>query len=270
METTNPVFDLSLYNKLKPETLMSWIRVVVANRMAHNGSDWARIFALSNSGTYNNQWIIVDYKLYTPGTGLTNGTLWILEQIPGYTESADVTQFLRTQGYWPSYNVPYFPNIYNITGTRAAFEKYGNVWSYDRCPRANIFRRDQAKGQDMPSMQRLMRSNDYKNDPFSLDCPAFQLASRADLAPITPRPDWGNACRKGPHGATNGKITSAHWAKSDSRAASCIVGPTSQSLAPFSWKDWPAFSRVGMPDVFNFNWVTLAARTPPPSASADE
>ena len=59
METTNDVLDLSLYDKLKPETLvryccngqqtsdcscsraqMSWIRVVVANRMAANASDW--------------------------------------------------------------------------------------------------------------------------------------------------------------------------------------------------------------------------------------
>ena len=38
--------------------------------------------------------------------------LWILEQIPGTTETADVTSVLMDQGYWPSYNVPYLQKIY--------------------------------------------------------------------------------------------------------------------------------------------------------------
>jgi hypothetical protein len=38
--------------------------------------------------------------------------LWILEQIPGRTEQADVTSILLANGYWPSYNVPYFDSIY--------------------------------------------------------------------------------------------------------------------------------------------------------------
>lgn len=46
---------MSLYDAVQPDSLMSWIRVMVANRMAANGSDWATIFALHNSGTYNNQ-----------------------------------------------------------------------------------------------------------------------------------------------------------------------------------------------------------------------
>lgn len=35
------------------------------------------------SGTYNNQWTVVDYKLFTPGQELPNtDVLWILEQVP--------------------------------------------------------------------------------------------------------------------------------------------------------------------------------------------
>lgn len=35
--------------------------------------------------------------------------LWVLEQLPALTVSADVSKVLLAQGYWASYNVPYFP-----------------------------------------------------------------------------------------------------------------------------------------------------------------
>lgn len=34
------------------------------------------------------------------------GLLWVLEQIPGITQSADVSKQLLEQGFWASYNVP--------------------------------------------------------------------------------------------------------------------------------------------------------------------
>ena len=51
--------------------------------------------------------------------------------------------------------------VYNMTGTRAAFEKFGNVWSYENCPRSRIFARDHSTIKDIPTFQRVMRSNDY-------------------------------------------------------------------------------------------------------------
>lgn len=45
--------------------------------------DWAKIFARYNSGTYNNQWSIVDYKLFEPRKQIpATGLLWVLEQAP--------------------------------------------------------------------------------------------------------------------------------------------------------------------------------------------
>ncbi len=43
------------------------------------------------------------------------------------------TQVLLDQGYWASYNVPYFPEIYNLTG-------YPLPSIYSTCPRARLFR----------------------------------------------------------------------------------------------------------------------------------
>ena len=49
---------------------------------------------------YNNQWMIVDYSLFTPHATLPDGTLWLLEQLPGVTRAADVTHVLRRTGRW--------------------------------------------------------------------------------------------------------------------------------------------------------------------------
>lgn len=59
--------------------------------------------------------IILDFKLFTPGQDLPDNLLWITEQYPGGFESGDVTYYLRL-GYWPSYNRPFFPCVFNITG----------------------------------------------------------------------------------------------------------------------------------------------------------
>ena len=67
----------------------------------------------------------MDYSLFTPYEPLKDNTLWIAEQIPGYVESADVTSYLRN-GYWPSYNIPFFEKIYADSGFTDAIKTYGN------------------------------------------------------------------------------------------------------------------------------------------------
>ena len=42
--------------------------------------------------------MVVDYSLFTPHSPLSDNTLWIIEQLPGHTHSADVTDFLRRNG----------------------------------------------------------------------------------------------------------------------------------------------------------------------------
>ena len=59
-----------------------------------------------------------------------------------YVESGDQTDILR-EGYWASYNVPFYEDIYYRSGYAAAEEKTGtNV--YQLGPRPKIFRRDQS------------------------------------------------------------------------------------------------------------------------------
>ena len=67
-------------------------------------------------------------------------------------ESGDQTAILRA-GYWPSYNVPFYENIFNMSGYPSAEEKAGTDVSYQLCPRAKIFRRDQGNVSCFPSFK---------------------------------------------------------------------------------------------------------------------
>ena len=86
--------------------MLESVRIIVANRLAVDGNSWCSFFEKFNSGTYNNQWVILDYKRFEPGKPLKPDTLWILEQLPGIVEMADMTVLLQDQRYWASYNIP--------------------------------------------------------------------------------------------------------------------------------------------------------------------
>lgn len=66
IETTNSVFNTSLYDAITPKSVPYWVRVTVANRMASTAAEWHNVFYRHNSGTYNNQWMTFDYKAFTP------------------------------------------------------------------------------------------------------------------------------------------------------------------------------------------------------------
>ncbi|KJE93997.1 mannose-6-phosphate protein p76 [Capsaspora owczarzaki ATCC 30864] len=249
METTNSILDQTLYQKLSPQTVLCWQRVMASNALAGTPQHWTEIFARYNSGTYNNQWQVVQMGNFEQFFELPPGTFWIIEQIPGTTAAQDVTGFLNQNGYWPSYNIPYSPMIYNLSGYPAYFAKYGNQFSYTENPRATIFRRDHNNVVDLESMQTIMRYNEYQTDPLSLGDPANAIASRYDL-----RPSGGSA-----FGAIDGKITSVELAL-EYLGCIAINGPTAQTQPPFSWSTSPFAANtthLGHPDTFDFPWVLM-------------
>ncbi|ELR11152.1 phospholipase blike protein g, putative [Acanthamoeba castellanii str. Neff] len=237
LETTNAVYNKSLYANVKPEgSLLCWQRAMLANRLAKTGKEWTDIFAQHNSGTYNNQWMVVNYNLFQAGRPLKAGTLHILEQIPGYTMSDDVTHVLASQGYWPSYNVPYFEWIYNISGWTEMLAKYGDNYSYAKCPRATIFRR--------PTY------NDWQHDPLALNDPANGISSRYDLRGDIDKPAFA-------FGGIDSKATSSAMMINPERnmLALAISGPTHQQQTPFEWTAKWEDVHEGQPALWNFDWV---------------
>jgi len=253
-ETTNNVFNNTLYvNYILPQTVPEWVRIIVANRMATSGPEWADIFSKWNSGTYNNQWQVVDYKLFVPGQPLKPDTLWIAEQIPGFVMSADETAILA-KGFWPSYNIPFFPTIYNMSGYPAFFNLYGNEFSYSQCARAQIFRRDAPDVYTMDDMKRIMRFNEFQTDPLSLHDACRSISARCDLN--TP---WSNNTIAGfsAFGGIDSKITSHMLIQTYSAWA--VSGPTTDSQPPFAWsKTWEEIPHYGMPYLYDFTFQLMS------------
>ncbi|XP_061561501.1 LOW QUALITY PROTEIN: phospholipase B-like 1 [Phycodurus eques] len=244
-QTSISVFNASLFSQLSPYSLLAWQRVRLANSLAHSGEEWARIFSKYNSGTYNNQYMVVDLGKFSPGHSIRTGALTVVEQIPGKVIHTDQTQALRG-GYWPSYNIPFHVDIYNLSGYDVMWRRYGEDFSYDLCPRAKILRRDQAKVSDLRSLKHIMRYSNYKRDPYAKGHPCKTICCRNDLRPRRPRPD----------GCYDTKVTDYQMALQ--LVAEAINGPTTQGgLRPFSWNSFNLTTHEGLPHMYNFSFVTM-------------
>ncbi|KAL6103320.1 plbd1 [Pungitius sinensis] len=244
-QTTNNVFNTSLFGTITPNSLLAWQRVRLAHSLAKTGEEWAKTFSMHNSGTYNNQYMVLDRSRVKLGHSLDDGALTVVEQIPGLVEYSDQTQALR-RGYWPSYNVPFHHKIYTLSGYGEMWEEYGEDFSYDLCPRAKIFRRDQAEVKDLDSLKHIMRFNDYKKDPYSKGDPCKTICCRNDLKPVHPTPG----------GCYDTKVTDFHMA-GDFRAEA-VNGPTTQDgLPPFLWDKFSSISHQGLPQYYNFTFIPM-------------
>ncbi|ESO88915.1 hypothetical protein LOTGIDRAFT_205711 [Lottia gigantea] len=247
LQTTNNLFNKTLYKYCKPESLLAWHRVRIANMMANSGKQWAVSFSRYNSGTYNNQYMIVDLKNIHLNKAIEDNALWIIEQIPGLVSSTDVTPILRT-GYWPSYNVPFFEEVYNKSGYPEFVAKHGIDLSYQLAPRAKIFRRDEGKVTDLETFKHIMRYNDFKTDPYSESDPCNSVCCRGDL-------------EKSPNtmGCYDTKVTDFKMALN--LQADVINGPTLGSdLPPFKWTSEFNQSHVGLPSFYNFSFIPTTPR----------
>ncbi|XP_017325184.1 putative phospholipase B-like 2 isoform X1 [Ictalurus punctatus] len=265
METTIGNSNPDLWKFVKPQgSVMEWLRNIVANRLARSGKEWADIFSQYNSGTYNNQWMIVDYKSFIPGRlGLSKGLLTVLEQIPGMIQTADKTEELYNTSYWASYNIPYFEEVFNASGGPDLVKKYGSWFSFNDSPRAQIFRRNQSLVTDIESMVCLMRYNNFMNDPLSAcdGCNPAQngenaISARSDLNPANGTYPFG-ALGQRPHGGTDMKMTSYGLFKQYELLA--VSGPTWDQVPAFEWSTSPysSLTHIGHPDRWDFPTVHI-------------
>ena len=255
-ETTNHVWNLDLFDLLDPNTLMCWMRTMVANRLTDDAYSWTQVFSRYNSGTYNNQFQVLDLKLIdTKNKNISPGALYIVEQLPGSCDVQEVTDYLK-KGYWPSYNTPFIMDNRKKSGVIDAVINNTNLTvtqDYDNCARAKIFRRDINKVKDISTYKDLIRYNDYLNDEFSDGKPNLSIAARYDLDEESP------SC----YGCTDGKFASVNEIKNTGKKIVHIIGgPTTNGQEPFVWSkakckytDEIRFKIIGQVDEYNFDWI---------------
>eukprot|EP00850_Spirogloea_muscicola_P019183 SM000185S04042 [mRNA] locus=s185:103634:107281:+ [translate_table: standard] len=264
-ETTVYTYNFDLYKKyITPTgTVLEWVRNLVANRLATSAPEWSKIFSWYNSGSYNNQWMITDYSLFTPGQPLKDNTAWVLEQFPGYIDAWDVTEELRQHGYWASYNIPASKKLFAVAGWPEQVAKLGPWLSYEGAPRAKLFKRDHVRVTDIDSFKTLMRYNDFKRDPLSR-CPQcdppynaeFGIASRGDLN-LANGSYPANMISHRDHSSIDTKVTS--YALMMKMESIIVCGPTCDTQPVFKWSgsDFNILPHEGHPDTFNFPWYKV-------------
>lgn len=249
-----------LFKLIKPTgSVLGEFRETVACRLSTTSEEWVHTVAQQNSGTSNNQVMILDYKRFSPGTPIVEGTLWLYEQMPGITQAADVSDLLREKKYWASYNIAYFPEIFDISGQPENVRKYGDVFSYERSPRAKMFRRDQGKLTDLDTVITYMRYNDYQRDPLSrCNCtppynPVNAISARYDLLDPEGQYDIPGMDRFALGGIDN-KVTNSELFASMELVA--VGGPTWETQPVFQWSTSGLQDvHVGHPDRWQFRPV---------------
>lgn len=262
-ETTIENNNQSLYKYVVPQTVLYWARNMVANRLSSSGAEWTSSFLRHNSGTYNNQWMVFDSKRFNP---VQPGLLTVAEQFPGeYTHTEDMTAYLVNHTYWMSFNVPFFPDMYNISNQWELVEKYGEHYTWENCSRAQLFRSLQSTVVDETSFRLTMRHNNYLQDAVGTQ--ACKHGDRSASNAIAERGDLTSKdadCVDGADDevAIDAKIVSFKRLQKSLLNSVAQSGPTFDIQPPFVWSKAPKFmdkiSHKGHPDRWDFAWQEIS------------
>jgi hypothetical protein len=185
METTMSVFNTSLFEYIKPQVIFTWFRAIHTTWTSHNGAEWTTNFIRHNSGTYNNQYMVIDSNKFTRFEKPTTDLLWIIEQYPGpHWLRADVTAKLVADGYWPSINKPSFKALFDIAGYPQKIASVGATGDYDEyegTSRYLIIQREAPRLDDFEIFKKFMRYNNWRRDLYSNGDAVQQIMARTDL-----------------------------------------------------------------------------------------
>jgi hypothetical protein len=266
IETTNDLLNPSLYKLVVPQTCLCWIRAVAANSLATSGSSWSDLFSIAHSGTYTNQWMVMDMSLFVQGSAPQAGFFTVLEEVPGTVVYRDMTSLLVDKYYWPSYNVPYFQEISVLSGNAlacAVSKRRANDTEYcwDSASRASLFGEKQGALRTVSDLQTLMYYNQWQSDAVSGGDSCKSVSCRRDLE-TDPRTRY-------PSGGIDSKVSSVLQARRGLKGKGGFIqvrmGPTNDDQQTFCWSNLvKKYVHTGQPDCFDYKWTQL-----PPNSATD-
>eukprot|EP01017_Pseudomicrothorax_dubius_P026478 TRINITY_DN2957_c0_g1_i2.p1 TRINITY_DN2957_c0_g1~~TRINITY_DN2957_c0_g1_i2.p1 ORF type:complete len:512 (+),score=91.97 TRINITY_DN2957_c0_g1_i2:67-1602(+) len=236
LETSLNNYNLSNYHFLTPQSVPSWMRVIIATRLAQNASHWAQLFSIHRSGTHNNQWLAVDYNQL--GTEKPSNFVVMAEEFYSLYAVRDFTDDLLKNGYVAGYNVPYNQSIYDVSG-------YGNNWgaNYFNDTRAILFQKYAEDVKTVDDMKAVMRMN--RNETGE---PCYAIAPRCDLS--------NDETLVMAFGAIDAKIIDEKMLNDQRLLA--VSSPTTDDQTPFSFTGkWANTPHMLLPETMNFDWVTF-------------
>lgn len=273
METSLDIYENDLLDKLQPLSVLAWMRTITANFLATGGDDWVKVFSTHASGTYSNQWMILDLNKFSAGQKPQAGFLTVLEEMPGYIHWEDMTDYITKSSYWPSYNNPYFQDIADISGQTDLCAS-DDMFCYDTDPRGQIFAAHQANIQTAEDFEKMLGYNHYETDPISQNNSCHAISCRMDLQP--------NVTLRYPFGAIDAKMSSYSLALPATADAitdydheyygalsipmvKSRFGMTHDTQEPFCWDKFKdktdirgkPFNHYGHPECFDYDWITL-------------
>jgi len=258
IQTSNVIVAQAQFDAIVPESLLAWQRVRIAGVMARSAPEWYEHFSRHHSGTYANQYMIIDFNRFIPKHELQSDLLWVIEETPGLVVGTDVSTTFSRGGYWPSYNVPFHADIAWKSGYQQASYRHGNYFTYQLCPRAQIFRRDVGAVTELERVKAFLRYNNYLHDEFSVDTLGL------------PNPTWAVCARGDLHkrnaqasGCYDTKVTSFLLGAMEGHAHA-INGPTRSlgrgDLPAFTWADdrFASKRHLGVPNTYDFDFIHTA------------
>ncbi|KAL7714933.1 Phospholipase B-like [Entamoeba marina] len=263
IETTMHCWNQDQFEKCSPESVLTWIRVQIANMLSTSvggGVKWAQDFIRENSGTYNNQYIIVDYNKFNPGSRPLPGTLYAIEQMPGFYGVGDRTEELIENTFIPSVNSPFFSEVYDYAGLGEKCEEE-NDWYFDywKSQRMLLIQRDAPGLSDYEEFKAFMRYNDYPNDPLVND-PGQFILSRYDLRPPECIPSSTNPsivhCPSN-FGGLDSKTVNYNRVKNLQIDAISSPNYEQQPVYEFGKKPFDTDLYTGLPKTWQFDWIVF-------------
>ena len=262
IETTLNNYNDALYDVVVPQNIFTWLRAVHATWTSTAGKEWCETFIKHNSGTYNNQYVVVDSNKFVRKEKPTSDLVWIIEQFPGVYNMSDVTQYIVENGYFPSVNTPYHEYLYNLAGYPELVESMGIYGEYrsNHGPRAQIMERDAPRIKDFDDFKSFMRYNEWDRDPYSQGDPAQQIASRYDLRP--PETPYGVRNNFGDLDSKVLRLTEARTLLTMHAIASPPYKDEANSSKPvweFGKAPFDQIHYFGLPTRWEFDWQDFGA-----------